>query len=69
MKDTKNVDGLKRPTGETGGGEMSDKGVMTGVTDTYMSDLKSGDSGESSISSATKSDAWDRNLPMPAPRI
>ena len=67
MKDSK-IGNMPRPSGEIEG-NVPDKGVMTGVTDTYMSDLKSGDSGERSIASATKSDAWDRNLPMPAPKI
>lgn len=64
MKDKMN--GMQRPTGETGGGDMPNKGAMTNVGMNYGADLNKGNSGAMGIKGDTKSDSWDRNLPMPA---
>lgn len=49
----------QRPNGETGGGDLPDRGKMTGVTDTYGGNLDQGYQNEGSLGSATKSDAAD----------
>ena len=59
-------DAMKRPTGETGGGDVSNKGVRTNVTDTYGANLESGDSGRTKMGGAAKSDDYKRNVPLPA---
>lgn len=53
-----------RPNGELQGDSsgMPDRGVNTGVTDTYGANLKDGYNSEGSITSATTSDPADRCL-------
>ena len=45
-----------RPTGETGGADIPVRGVRTGVTDTYGSNLEQGYDNPSKITGDTKSD-------------
>jgi hypothetical protein len=59
----------QRPTGETGGNDIPDRGVRTGVTDTYGGNMDQGYNSGGGISSATRSDAPDQCKSSRAPRI
>jgi hypothetical protein len=50
----------KRPTGETGGGDLPDRGVRSGVTDTYGGNLEQGYQNEGKLN--TKSDPVDEKF-------
>lgn len=53
----------QRPNGETGGGDLPDRGVRTGVTDTYGGNLEQGYQNEGKID--TKSDPADECFNRP----
>lgn len=48
-----------RPNGEVGGSDLPDRGVRTGVTDTYGGNLEQGYQNEGKLGGATKSDPAD----------
>jgi hypothetical protein len=51
-----------RPNGETGGGDLPDRGKMTGVTDTYGGNLEQGYQNEGKMNSCTKSDPAEQGF-------
>lgn len=53
----------QRPTGETGGSDLPDRGVRTGVTDTYGGNLEQGYQNEGKPD--TKSDSADERFNRP----
>lgn len=59
----------QRPTGETGGKDLPDRGVRSCVTDTYGGNLERGYNNGGSISSDTHSDKPDQGKSSRAPRI
>lgn len=50
----------QRPTGETGGTDIPNRGARTGVTDTYGSNLERGYDNPGKITGGTKSDSPEK---------